>query len=516
MSLMRSAAVVGSFTLLSRILGFVRDVLSAACLGAGWVNDAFVVAQRFPNLFRSLFAEGAFSSAFVPLFAKRLHSDGRPEAERFAMAIQAILCVSLLVFSALVILGMPFLMRGVASGFADDPQKFAYTVSLSRITFPYLVFMGLCALYAGILNALGRFWVAAAAPILLNIVLVVALIAAKVTAMPQPQIGALLAWALVLSGALQLVWMVAAAHRAGVRLRPVRPRLTPDIRRFFALTLPGAAAAGVTQINVLIGTIIATHQAGAASYLYYADRLYQLPLGVVGIAIGAVLLPDLSRRLAARDHAGAVTAQNRAIEFAMLLTVPCAAALLAAPFEIIMPLFERGAFDRVASLETARALAAFAVGLPAYVLIKALTPAFFAAEDTRTPVVYATASVAVNITASLALFPVVGHVGIAAATAVSAWVNVVLLVWGLRRRGAFAADARLKSRGWRILAASGGMALAVVGYKVILAPLFARSDAVAMAALAGLVLFGGAVYAVLVVVLRASSVSELRTMVRRA
>ncbi len=515
MSLLRSASVVGFFTLLSRILGFVRDVLTAAVLGAGWVNDAFVVAQRFPNLFRSLFAEGAFSAAFVPLFSKAHAVEGPEAARRFAMTAQVLLASVLLVFSIAVVIWMPLLMGGVAAGFQGDATKFAFTIELARITFPYLLFMGLCALYAGVLTAMGRFAAPAAAPILLNIMLIGALVAAHIANVDQATTGRFLAWALVVSGGLQLLWMIAAAKRAKILLPFRFYGITPRVKQFFALTVPGAMSAGVTQINVLVGTIIATHQASAASYLYYADRLYQLPLGVVGIAVGMVLLPALSQRFAHNDDVGARMALNRAVEFAMFMTLPCAVALYVVPLEIIVPLFERGAFDRTASYETARALSFFAMGLPAYVLIKVLTPAYFAREDTKTPLIYASCSVATNIIGSLILFPLIGHVGIAMATALAAWVNVSLLIWTLKRRGDFGLDADSKVRLVRMaLSCVGLMAMALL-VSSMLAKHFDAGGLPSVISIAVLVVLSGGVYLVLTISLKAITPQQILGALRR-
>lgn len=509
MSLLRSASVIGAFTLLSRILGFVRDVLTAAILGAGWVNDAFVVAQRFPNLFRSLFAEGAFSAAFVPLFSKAHELEGEDAARKFAATAQFLLGTVLVVFTIGIIIWMPLVMGGVAAGFQEDATKFAYTIELARITFPYLIFMGLCALYAGILTAMGRFAAPAAAPILLNVMLIGALIVAYVTKVDQANAGRLLAWALMISGFLQLGWMLWAAKREGFLLPVQFNGFTKRVRQFFSLTLPGAVSAGVTQVNILIGTIIATYQDGAASYLYYADRLYQLPLGVVGIAIGMVMLPTLSRRFANNDDVGARLALNRALEFAMFLTLPCAMALYLIPLEIIVPLFERGAFDRVASFETARALSLFALGLPAYVLIKVLTPTFFAREDTKTPVIFASISVAINIVVSLALFSQIGHVGIALATAIAAWVNVTLLTITLKKRGDFGLDADCKDRILKMALSCVSLMVVALILSTLMAGSFETGGGRSIIAMLVIVGFSGAAYLATAFVLKAFTVNDI-------
>ena len=445
MSLMRSAALVGGMTIISRILGFVRDVMIASVLGTGLVADAFFVAFRFPNLFRRLFAEGAFNSAFVPLFAKRLEDETHEQAHRFGEEVLSVLTFTLIIFSIAAEISMPLLVHLLAPGFADNPEKFDLAIVFTRIAFPYLLFMSLVAFLSGVLNSLGRFAAAAAAPILLNIVLISALIFATFLK-TQQQAGHLLVWGIALAGFLQWLMVLIAARRAGMSFRVRRPRLTPGVRRLISLGIPGVIAGGITQINILIGTIIASMQASAVSFLYYADRIYQLPLGVIGIAIGVVLLPEISRHLRSGKTQAADHSQNRALEFSMLLTLPAAVALTVIPQPVLMVLFERGAFTHEATVATAHALTAFAVGLPAFVLNKIFSPGFFAREDTKTPMYYAGVAVAVNITASLVLFPFIQHVGIAIATSLAGWINTGLLGFTLYRRGHFRGDQRLKSR----------------------------------------------------------------------
>lgn len=449
MKLYRAFATVGGLTLVSRVLGFARDMLIAGVIGTGAVADAFFVAFRFPNLFRRLFAEGAFNAAFVPLFAKKLEGEGASAARRFAEEAAAILLFALLVLTAFAELAMPWLMYGLAPGFANDPEKFDLTVLLTQIAFPYLLCMSLVALLSGVLNSLHRFTAAAAAPVLLNIVLIAVMLGAMASGIGNsPEAGIVLAWGVALAGGAQLLMLAIAAYRAGMGLGVRRPRLTPDVRRLLALGVPGVIAGGITQINIAVGTIIASLQAGAVSYLYYADRIYQLPLGVVGIAIGVVLLPDISRRLRAGDMAGVQDSQNRALEFSLLLTVPAAVALVVMAEPICSVLYERGAFGAGDTQSTAWALAAFAVGLPSFVLIKVFQPAFFAREDTKTPMWFAMINLVVNAAGSLALFfglqslGMQPHTGIAVATTISGWINALLLWGSLKRRGHFALDAR--------------------------------------------------------------------------
>ncbi len=463
MSLLKSAATVSFFTLASRILGFARDILMASLLGAGPVAEAFVVAFRFPNLFRRFFGEGAFNSAFVPLFAKRLEGEGRKSAKNFAEEALAGLLSVLLILTAVAEIAMPAFVWLMAPGFAADTGKFDLTVTLTRLAFPYLLCMSLVALLGGVLNSLHRFAIAAAAPVALNVILILVLAAAKVMGWgSDARTGMALAAGVSLAGFVQLAMLWIAAARAGFALKIRRPRMSDGLRRLIRLGVPGLIAGGITQLNLVISTIIASMQPSAPAWLYYADRVYQFPLGMVGVAIGIVLLPDISRRLRAADHDGVHDSQNRALEFAMFLTVPAAIALMAMPYPVVEVMFERGRFTPADTAATAHALAAFAAGLPAFVLIKVFSPGFFAREDTRTPMIYAGISVAINIAGALALFPFFGHVGIAIATSVSAWVNAWMLGATLTRREVWKMDAQGRRNLPRILLAALVMGAAVL------------------------------------------------------
>ena len=512
MALLRSFATVGGYTGISRVLGFVRDILIADVIGTGPVADAFFVAFRLPNLFRRLFGEGAFNAAFVPLFARHLEAGGKAAAKLFAEQTLAVLLSVLLLLSALAMAGMPWLMYALAPGFAAEPAKFDLAVQLSRITFPYLLFMSLVALLSGVLNSLYRFAAAAAAPILLNVFFIAALIVVVPLAGAP---GQTLAWTVAAAGLGQFLFLLIAAQRAGMALALPLPRLSPGVRRLLRLIGPGVFSAGVLQINLMVGTIIASLQAGAVSYLYYADRVYQLPLGMIGIALGVVLLPELTRKLRSGAEAEASERLNRGLEMSMLLTLPATVALLVIPWPIIVVLFERGAFDRTSSEATALALAAFAAGLPAYVLVKVLQPAFFAREDTVTPFKMAVATVAANIVLSLLLFWPLGHVGIALATALAAWLNAALLAVALYRRGFLSLDARLKGRLPRIALASLVMGLALWAAARWLGPWFEAALWWRIAGLAILVGGGLGLYAGLAYGLRAVDRAELAALVKR-
>ncbi|MGD9738052.1 MAG: murein biosynthesis integral membrane protein MurJ [Bauldia sp.] len=469
MSLLRNFITVGGATASSRVLGFIRDMFLAAALGTGPVADAFLVAFRFPNLFRRLFAEGAFNSAFIPLFTRALTEGGDAEARRFGREALAALLTLLLIVTAIAEILMPVLMYVLAPGFSADPEKFDLTVLLTRIAFPYLTLVSLVALFSGVLNSKGKFAVAAFAPTLLNVVFIAALAYVLLADLHETEdAGLILSIATVVGGLAQLAVVVWAANRAGVGLRLQLPRLTPGVRRLGRLAVPGILAGGVTQINIVVGTIIASLAPGAVSYLYYADRVYQLPLGVVGVAIGVVLLPDLTRQLrSGRDDIASHT-QNRSMEFALALTLPAAIALAVLAEPVIRVLFERGVFTSADTAATAAALTAFAVGLPGFVLIKVFQPAFFAREDTRTPMWFAAISVAVNIAGSLILFPWLQHVGIAVATSAAGWINAIMLAIVLWRRGYFVPDEGLRRRLPLILLAAVLMGAALfVGIRLL-------------------------------------------------
>lgn len=521
MNLYRAFATVGGLTMASRLLGFVRDILIAAALGTGVVADAFFVAFRFPNLFRRLFGEGAFNAAFVPLFAKRLEADGEAEAQAFAGEAMSGLTFILLVFSAVAIVAMPWLMLGLAPGFIGDPAKYDLAVDLTQIAFPYLLCMSLVALLSGVLNSMHRYWVAAAAPILLNVVLIAALlIAIALGHASAPEAGYILAIGVTVAGFAQLAMLWIAVRRTGLRIRFGWPTYSPAMRRLVELGIPGLISGGITQINIVIGTIIASLQAGAVSYLYYADRLYQLPLGIVGIAIGVVLLPELARQLRAGNRTAVMDVQNRSLEFGLVLTIPAAIALAVAAEPIISVLFERGAFSGDDTYNTAWALRAFAIGLPAFVLIKIFQPAFFAREDTKTPMRLALVNLIANVVLSLALFYAfqragwLPHVGIAIATSIAGWLNALLLWALLVRGGEFEWDRRLRRNVPIVIAAALAMGAGLWLALPALAPHLAVDAALwqRIAALAALVTAGGAIFFAIVT---ATGVLRL-SMIRRA
>ena len=498
MSLLKNFATVGGATATSRVLGFIRDIFIAAALGAGPVAEAFFVAQRLPNLFRRIFAEGGFASAFVPLFTKTHESDGEKEALRFAEESLAALAAAVILVSVIAEIGMVWLTFALAPGFVTEPDKFELAVLLSRIAFPYLALISVVTLFSGMLNGVGRFAAAAFSPSVLNLVLIAALVYIYSTGeIGSVHAGVLLTSAITVGGVIQVLFLYVACRRAGIAPRLRLPRMTDSVKRLTSLAWPSVIAGGITQINIVVGTIIASLQAGAVSWLYYADRLYQLPLGIVGIAIGVVLLPDLSRALRAGRDKEASHTQNRSIEFAAALTLPAAVALFVIPWEIVQVLFQHGAFSAADAAATAPALAAYAAGLPAFVAIKVLQPGFFAREDTRTPMRYAFVSMVVNVVAAFALFYLFGHVGIAAATSIAAWVNTALLFMTLKRRGHLDIDPILRRRLPLLLVASLVMGVGLWFAAIWLAPWLGDRDLVVEGmALAVLILIGLLLFAV--------------------
>ncbi len=513
MSLGRAIATIGSLTMMSRILGLARDILITGLVPTP-VTDAFFVAFKFPNLFRRLFAEGAFNAAFVPLFAGRLTRDGVAEARRFGGEVAAIMVTGLVAFTLIATAVMPWLMYGIAPGFADQPEKFALTVELTRLTFPYLMFMALTAMASGMLNSLEKFAAAAAAPILLNISFIVALGLLALDLLGAP--GQTLAWAVSLAGILQFMWVASACGRAGILPRLPRPRLTPGVRRLFQLMLPGILGQGAMQINMLVDTILASLLAeGSVTFLFIADRLNQLPLGVVGVSIGVALVPMLTRQLRAGDTDTAMQTQNRAIEAGLLFALPAAVGLIVLGYPIIATLFERGPFTPDKALATAHALTAFAIGLPAYILTRALAPGFFAREDTVTPLRVSVVVVVANIALAIVLMQVLQHVGIALATALTAWLNAGLLGLILYRRGHLKLDARLLGRAPRLLLAALAMGVAVWWLAQQFAGYLAGTFWQQVPALAVIVAIGAGVYFLVALAIGAARIGDLKSVLRK-
>jgi putative peptidoglycan lipid II flippase len=480
--------------MLSRVLGLLRDILMAAFLGTGPVAQAFLIAFTLPNMFRRFFAEGAFNLAFVPMFAKKVEAG--EDAEGFARDALSGLGAVLIVFVVLGQLVMPWLVLAMASGFAGD-ERFTLSVEHGRIAFPYILFISLTALLSGVLNSLGRFALAAAAPILMNLVMIAFLLTGYWT---RGNIGLWQIWSVPVAGVAQLALVWWGCARVGMPVRPRWPRLTPDVRRLAVIAAPALLAGGVVQVNLLVGRQVASFFDGAVAWLSYADRLYQLPLGVVGVAIGVVLLPDLSRRLKAGDGTGGRDAINRATEFTLALTLPAAVALMVIPVPIVAVLFQRGAFAAADTVPTALAVAVYGAGLPAFVMQKVISPLYYAREDTRTPFRYAVVAMIVNAAIALGLAPFIGFIAAALGTTVAGWLMLFQLWRGSRPMGdAAAPDARLRRAAPRIALACLAMgAVLVVAHRLLagaLAEPLLRYGALALLVAAGMLAYGAAALA---------------------
>jgi putative peptidoglycan lipid II flippase len=490
---------VGGLTLLSRVTGFVRDIVLAAILGAGPVADAFFVALRLPNHFRAIFAEGAFNAAFVPAYARIRQQGGAERAGLFADRIFALLLASQIVLLAVALIFTPAVIDVLAPGFARDPERFALAVDLTRITFPYLLLITLVTLYGGILNALQRFAAAAAAPILLNLSLVVALALAAFF----PTAGHAAAWGVLVAGVLEFLLVAGDATRAGALAALRWPQFDADVRQFFRALGPATVGSAGVQLALFADTIIASFlPVGALSALYYADRIDQLPIGVIGIAAGTVLLPEMSRRLAAGDETGAANAQNRAIEFTLLLSVPCLAAFFVIPELIMRALFMRGAFTAADAGAAGATLTAYAFGLLPFVLIRSTVATFFARGDTATPVKAALIAAAVNIAFKFLLMGPLAQVGLALATSIGAWINLGLVIWFASRAGHFHIDERLRQSAIKLAGAGLALAGALWLCQAPVAQLFEGWQRLRdVAALALLAAIGGGVYGGIVLIL---------------
>ncbi|WP_208436252.1 murein biosynthesis integral membrane protein MurJ [Bartonella phoceensis] len=447
MTLIKKFATVASGTLMSRIFGFVREMLMAAALGTGPVSDAFNAAFRFPNTFRRFFAEGAFNAAFVPLFAKKITEDGQETACKFAEEVFGVLFSLLLLLTIAMELSMPFLVRTIiAPGFTEDTTKFNATIHFTAIMFPYLTCMSLAAMMGGMLNALRRYFVAAIAPLFLNILLIGILAYAWLYNLDAWHIGLNLSWGVLAAGILQLTLISVALRQSGMKIFLRRPHLGANVRKLLTLAFPAAITGGITQINLLINTNIASSQSGAVSSLMYADRLYQLPLGVIAIAIATILLPELTRTLRSKNRKKTYDLQNRSIELTLLLTLPASVVFLLLSAPVVSLLFERGQFTSESTRHVAQLLELYGLGLPAFVLIKIFIPNFFAHEDTKTPMILTSICVFINISLALTLFPTLSTRGIVIAEITSGWVNTLLLCGILIKRDYWKYDTQLIKR----------------------------------------------------------------------
>ncbi len=513
-AMIRSSMVFSGLTMVSRLFGFLRDLVVAAAMGASSTiaADAWNTALMFPNLFRRIFAEGAFAAAFVPAYSRKLAAEGGPAADKLASDALATLAAATIVLTIVAQIAMPWLMLLISPGFVDNPEKFKLTVLLTQIAMPYLPAMALAAQLSGVLNARGRFVVSAAHPVLLNVFTLVAVL-------PQPDAvssatGA--AWGVLAAGLSQAAVCWWGARRAGADIVLAWPKLTPEIKALIALAVPGAIAASATQINIFVSGMLASYVDGARTWLATADRLNQLPLGLVGVAIGVALLPRLSMAVQRKDTDDAAKAMDEALVFSLVLTLPAGAAMLAMPYFLIDALFTRGEFHMGDAVATSQALFHYGWGAPAFVLTRVLTPAFFARADTKGPMRFALASVAVNIAMGLLLFRLIGFEGIPAATSLAAWLNVVLMWTSLARQGHYTMRRRVMTRLAKVLAAALGMALILAvcsAARPLYEPLLLGSKEVALALTCAL---GAGAYAALLVGLRAITPGEIKRALRRS
>ena len=518
MNLLKSTGTIAGLTLVSRIFGFARDIILARVLGAGAAADAWQLAFQLPNIFRRLFAEGAFSAAFVPLFNRKMVEDEqRSAAQNFAIDVLSVFVPILLLFSAILMLAMPAIIW-LIDDFGEGGRTTDFTIMLARITFPYLALISVTTLFAGILNSVSRFAAAAAAPIMLNICMISALLLTLwLDGGSDPyQAAYFLAIGVAISGLLQMLWLFHWARKAGFAFALRKPKFTPDVRQLGVLILPAVFGAGIYQISRFIDLFfLGRLPEGSFVYMAMADRLNQLPLGIIGIALGTAILPALSRFIAKDDHKGAQNIQSNAIELGMLLTIPAAIALFFAAGPLVTSFYQGGNFSANDSQTTAQVVAALVVGLPAYVLVKVLIPGFFARKDTKTPVYTAGVSLLINITLNLILIPIYGIVGLAFAGAVAAWCNCAMLYFMLHTRGHFHLEWSLLLRIARIFLSAIGMAIVLIYTAPLGEGLYDGSAWQRIGSITALVTIGGLVYGVLAWVTGAIDKSKITLLTKK-
>jgi putative peptidoglycan lipid II flippase len=497
MNLTKAIGTIGGLTMVSRILGFARDMIGSRVLGASHANDAFNVAFTLPNIFRRLFGEGAFASGFVPLFSRRLASGGQQDAQQFSNEILSVFMPTLLLVTLLFEIAMPAFLWLIVSDYAGVEGKFELAVELTRWTFPYLIFISLVALLSGVLNSLTQFAIAAFAPALLNIALIIGLLLSPGGDSPAELESTvrMMAMAVLAGGVAQFALCWVAVRRAGIRLHFGRPRLTPAVRELIVLILPATVAAGVYQISQLFYTFFASRLGeGALTNLGYADRLNQLPLSIIGTALGTAILPSISRAIERNNEDGAADIQARAFDLAMLLTLPATLALSVTAFPIIAALFQGGNYTLENAVITGNILSILVLGLPAYVLVKVLTPGFYARKDVKTPVRIAMTILGGSIVANFLLIPVMGIYSLATVTSASAWLNFLALFVILARRGHFRMPGWLVSRVARQLLAAAVMGAALFFLQRLLGGVFTGSALERVIGLGIIVGTGGILY----------------------
>lgn len=487
----------------------------AAVMGAGPLSDAFFVAFKLPNFFRRLFAEGAFNAAFVPMFSGMLAAEGKEQARKFAEEALSALTFVLLVITAIAMLTMPWITILMAPGFDADPEKFAATVELSRITFPYLLLVSITSLMVGMLNSMDKFAAGAANPILLNLSFIIGMGFFAERAETPAHAAA---WAVFAAGVSQVLMMMWCIRRRGMWILPKFPRFTTNVKKLLLLMGPAAFGASVTQISLFIEVILASTLPQAVTYLYYADRVNELPLGVIGIAISTAILPVLSRHWRLGEVDEARNAQNRALELAMFFSLPSCIALMVIAYPVVATLFEYGEFSANDSRLTSYALIAYAYGLPAFVAVKIFAASFFANRDTKTPVKIAMVCVSINIILNLILMRYFAHVGLAISTATVAWLNTIMMGVVLYRRGIFVPDDRLKRRIWRLAAASVFMGVILFFGQSQAEIYFASGSDKFMRAVALAIVIGAgmAAYIIAVIMLKAVPLADIKRLMKKA
>ena len=511
MKLVKAMATVAGMTGLSRIAGFARDILTAAYLGAGPVADAFFVALKLPNFFRRVTAEGAFSIVFVPMYSKTREIETQETADQFASNAFMVMLSVLSVFTVIALILMPFIISAIAPGFVGDPVRADLAVELSRITFPYLLLISLTALLGGVLNAVDRFAPFAFAPVLFNLSLIVSLLLSA----HFETAGHAMSYGLLAAGVFQFLFLWICAKRARIQIKMARPKINADIKKVFRLMGPAVIGAGVVHINLFADIILASFLVeGSISYLYYADRLNQLPLGIVGIAVGTALLPMLSRAMIKEDKSHARNLFNRSLEYCLLLALPAAVALAVMPLTLITVLFERGAFDATDSLMTSKVLMAYAIGLPAYIAIKVFSTAHWAREDTTTPVRISIVATVLNIVGSIILIQYIGVVGIALSTGLTGWLQFYLHVRALKDHPSAQFDQKFMRNMPKIILSSCIMGIGVYSLSVLLRDtLFDGTTLAQIGALMMIVFLGAVLYGMFILITGAISTKDLKTYV---
>jgi putative peptidoglycan lipid II flippase len=510
----KNTIVVGAFTFLSRISGFVRDLFVAKYLGAGWLSDCFFVAFKIPNMFRAVFAEGAFNAAFVPIFSGLAHTEGKERAREFAKSSFAFLFYILLVFTLLAEVSMPWVVGAFAPGFEAEAEKFGLAVRLAHITFPFLFFVSISSFFGAILNSIGLFKPYALMPIVHNLIMVFALTFCTILA---PSTAYVLAWSLSAAGAVQIAYLGWIAYRHGFGVVSFRPRISPPVAQFFRKLLPGLISAGIYHLNIMIGSIFASATNGAVSWIYYADRLNQLPAGVIGVAVATVLLPDISRTVKLRRLNRTKKIFDDSLRFTSMLVIPCAAGLIALSYPLIQMFFERGAFSASDTHETARVLDMLCLSLPALVYVKLFANVFYAGGDTRTPMATSVMTMVLNVCLALIFSRIWGYIGIVAAISVSNWFGFFALYFISYRRGMMKIYRRTVADIAKIMLISALMWWTVrLGSMGFVAGISSYSFALKAAMLAALIAGGAAFYTGMMFLAGLVDIGKLKAYIRKS